>query len=99
MERLQHQVHIPHSQGQHEDNTIDQLIEADITQPDESSVNTSPNGSESESLNGNTDAFLTHPIAEISISNISNSSQANLANTTFNINNNDNLMSRRSLLE
>ncbi len=41
LESVQQHVHIPHSHGQHEDNTVDQLIEADSSQPDESSVNTS----------------------------------------------------------
>ncbi len=52
VESVQQQVHIPHSQGQHEDNTVDQLIEADSTQPDESSVNTpSPSDSSQSSSN------------------------------------------------
>ncbi len=101
-ESVQQLVHIPHSQGQHEDNTVDQLIEADSTIPDESSVITSSpsdssqgssnvslpliqnshtsnhsNGSESESLNGSTDAFITRSIADITMSDISNNSQAN----------------------
>ncbi len=124
VESVQQQVHIPHSKGQHKDNT-DQLIEAESTQPDESSVNTSSpsdssqsfsnvsllliqnshtsnysNGSESESLKGSTYAFVTCSIAEITMSNISNNSQANqvqnVGNTTYDINDNDNTMSRRS---
>ncbi len=35
------------------------------------------NGSESESLNGSTDAFITRSIADITMSDISNNSQAN----------------------
>ncbi len=111
MESVQQQVHILHSQGQHEDNTVDQLIEADSTQPDESSVNTSSpsdsfqsssnvslpliqnshtsnysNGSESESLNGSTDAYITRSIAEITISNNSQANQVqNVGNTTYEI--------------
>ncbi len=125
LESIQQQVHIPHSQGQHEDNTLNQLMEADSTQPDQSSVNTSrpsdssqsssnvsvpliqnnhtsnySNGSESDSLNGSTDAFITRSIAEITMPNISNNSHANqvqnVVNTTYDTNDNDNPMSRRS---
>ncbi len=51
VESVQQQVYIPHSQGQHEDNTVNQLMEADSTQPDQSSVNTSrpSEGSQSSS--------------------------------------------------
>ncbi len=70
-------VHIPHSQGQNKNNTVDQLIEADSTQPDESSANTSSLSDSSQSSSN-----VSLPLIQNShISNYSNRSESESLNS------------------